>query len=65
MFQTATQLMEEGKMRQALDKYIEILVLLDSILAPPFKDFHLCQQAIRRCMLSFGNKSTVSEKVTK
>jgi len=57
--------MEEGKMRQALDKYIEILVLLDSILAPPFKDFHLCQQAIRRCMLSFGNKSTVSEKVTK
>lgn len=56
--------MDEGKVRQALDKYTEILGLLDSILAPPFKDFHLCQQAIRHCMLSFGNKSFVSKKVT-
>ncbi|PNF41902.1 hypothetical protein B7P43_G15535 [Cryptotermes secundus] len=65
MFHKATQLMDEGKVRQALDKYTEILGLLDSILAPPFKDFHLCQQAIRHCMLSFGNKSVVSKKVTK
>lgn len=65
MFQTATQLMDEGKVKQALDKYIKILDLLDNILAPPFRDFHLCQQAIRRCMLWFGNKSIVPEKVTK
>lgn len=65
MFQTATQLMDEGKVRQALDKYIKILNLLDNTLAPPFKDFHLCQQAIRHCMLSLGNKSTVPEQVTK
>jgi hypothetical protein len=65
MFKTATRLMEEGEVRQALDKYIEILLLLDNTLAPPFKDFHLCQQAIRRCMLSFGNTSVVSQKVTK
>jgi hypothetical protein len=65
MFHTATQLMAEGKVREALDKYIEILGLLESTLAPPFKDFHLCQQAIRHCMLSFGNKSIVPEKVTK
>jgi hypothetical protein len=65
MFQTATRLMDEGKVRQALDKYIKILDLLDNTLAPPFKDFHLCQQAIRHCLLSFGNKSIVPEKVTK
>jgi len=65
MFQTATQLMDEGKVRQALDKYIMILDLLDNTLAPPFRGFHLCQQAIRHCMLSFGNKSIVPEKVTK
>lgn len=64
MFKTATRLMEE-EVRQALDKYIEILLLLDNTLAPPFKDFHLCQQAIRHCMLSFGNTSIVSEKVKK
>jgi hypothetical protein len=65
MFQTATQLMDECKVRHALDKYFKILDLLDNTLAPPFRDFHLCQQAIRHCMLSFGNKSVVPEKVTK
>jgi len=65
MFQTATRLMDEGEVRQAMDKYIKILDLFDNTLAPPFRDFHLCQQAIRHCMLSFGNKSVVSEKVTK
>jgi hypothetical protein len=65
MFQTAKQLMDEGKVRQALDKYIKIFNLLDNTLAPPFRDFNLCQQAIRHCMQSFGNTSTVPEKVTK
>jgi hypothetical protein len=65
MFQTATQLMDEGEVRQATDKYIKILDLLDNTLAPPFRDFHLCQQAIRHCMLSFGNKSIMPEKVPK
>jgi hypothetical protein len=65
MFQMATRLMDEGNVGQALDKYIVILDLLDNTLAPPFKDFHLCQQAIRHCMLSFGNKSVVPKKVTK
>jgi len=65
MFQTATRLMDEGEVRQAMDKYMKILSLLDNTLAPPFRDFHLCQQAIRHCMLSFGNKSIVPEKVTK
>ena len=62
MFRTATRLTNEGNNKEALEKYIEILVLLDSTLMPPFKDFHLCQQAIRRCMLSLGNTAIVPKK---
>ncbi|XP_069689519.1 SET and MYND domain-containing protein 4-like isoform X2 [Periplaneta americana] len=64
MFHTATRLMNEGKVKQALEKYIEILILLDKTLVPPFKDFHLCQQAIRRCMLSLGNTSIVPHQIS-
>ncbi|XP_075232521.1 protein-lysine N-methyltransferase SMYD4-like [Lycorma delicatula] len=57
MFRVAHSFMIEGDINKALIKFIELLQMLDETLAPPFKDFHLCQQAARICMLTFGNKS--------
>ncbi|PSN50624.1 hypothetical protein C0J52_17383 [Blattella germanica] len=65
MFRTASRLKDDGNVKSALEKYIEILVLLNSTLVPPFKDYHLCQQAIRVCMLGMGNISVVPEKFKK
>ncbi|CAB3377928.1 Hypothetical predicted protein [Cloeon dipterum] len=54
--------MELAKMRamdkpeEALDMFIQILEALNKFLAtPPCKDFVLCQQAVRKCLLQMGN----------
>lgn len=52
----AKQLMDKHDYKKALPKFMMLLSLLHKYLVPPFKDYHLCQQAIRQCMLSFGNK---------
>lgn len=56
MFRQASKDTDRGQFQAALDLYLEILKLLDSTLVPPFLDYHLCQQAIRKCMLALGNK---------
>lgn len=56
LFKTANRLLETGESNKALIKYIEMLLIMDETLAPPFTDYHLCQQGIRRCMLELGNK---------
>lgn len=55
MFRVAKSLSEEGKYDLALKKFLELLMLLDTTLAPPFRDYHQCQEEIRTCMLSYGN----------
>lgn len=52
----AKQLMEKHDYEKALPKFMVLLSLLHKHLVPPFRDYHLCQQAISQCMLSFGNK---------
>ncbi|XP_059482634.1 SET and MYND domain-containing protein 4 [Neocloeon triangulifer] len=54
--------MELAKMRaldssvEALDMFIQILEAYNKFLAPPpCKDFVLCQQAVRKCLLQHGN----------
>lgn len=56
LFKTANRLLETGEGNKAVNKYIEMLLIMDETLAPPFTDYHLCQQGIRRCMLEMGNK---------
>lgn len=56
MFKQASRDMEKGNYQAALAIYIEIITILDGVMKPPFQDFTLCQQAIRKCMLTFGNK---------
>jgi len=41
---------------EALDMFIQILEALDKFLAPPpCKDYVLCQQGLRKCLLQMGN----------
>lgn len=52
----AKQLMDRHDYEKALPEFMALLSLLHKHLVPPFKDYHLCQQAIGRCILSLGNK---------
>lgn len=51
--------MEEGKYGEAIKKFIEMLKLYDSTLAPPYKSYYDCVQDLRRSMLAMGNYSIV------
>ncbi|XP_003487532.1 SET and MYND domain-containing protein 4 [Bombus impatiens] len=59
IFRTASRNLEEGKHQEALKSYLEILKLLDETLALPIRDYHLCQQGVRLCMLPLGNVSYI------
>ncbi|XP_058791695.1 SET and MYND domain-containing protein 4 isoform X2 [Phymastichus coffea] len=51
--------LEAGNHEAALKSFLEILKILDETLALPVKDYHLCQQNIRLCMLAYGNSAFV------
>ncbi|XP_050428772.1 SET and MYND domain-containing protein 4 [Adelges cooleyi] len=56
-YSNAIAKMDKGDYRKALPEFLALLTLLQQHLVPPFKDYHLCQQAVKKCILSFGNKS--------
>lgn len=56
LFKKAKNLMAQRDPINALSTFCELLNRLQQTLAPPFPDYHLCQQGIRRCMLFLGNK---------
>ncbi|XP_025202672.1 SET and MYND domain-containing protein 4 [Melanaphis sacchari] len=55
-YSVAKQLMDKHNYKKALAEFMALLSLLHKHMVPPFRDYHLCQQAIRQCMLTFGNK---------
>ncbi|GLG99499.1 SET and MYND domain-containing protein 4 [Gryllus bimaculatus] len=55
LFKTAKNLLAKKDVLNALKTFCDLLTRLDETLAPPFRDYHLCQQGIRRCMLYLGN----------
>lgn len=57
---TAKRLFKEGQYDKALQKYLEIMNILEDVLAPPFQDYCKCQQAIKDCLLEFGNRFQVN-----
>lgn len=59
MEKTAKRLFSEGKTEEALRKYIDVIRIFDSVVAPPFQDYCKCQQAIKECLLEFGNRIQV------
>lgn len=50
---------EAGNHEDALKSFLEILKILDETLALPVRDYHLCQQSIRSCMLAYGNSALI------
>lgn len=56
---TAKRLFNEGKIDEALKKYIEMMRIFEASVAPPFQDYCKCQQAIKECLLEFGNRIQV------
>ncbi|KAL5241356.1 hypothetical protein ACI65C_008766 [Semiaphis heraclei] len=55
-FLAGNRLMDQHKYKKALSEFIALLSILHKHMVPPFRDYHLCQQGIRQCMLTFGNK---------
>ncbi|KAJ6633064.1 SET and MYND domain-containing protein 4, partial [Pseudolycoriella hygida] len=53
---TAKRLYDEGAYSESYRKYLEILKLLDEVMAPPFRDYCNCQQSLKECLLQNGNK---------
>uniref|UniRef100_A0A182NUN6 MYND-type domain-containing protein n=1 Tax=Anopheles dirus TaxID=7168 RepID=A0A182NUN6_9DIPT len=58
LFKTATRLHTAGEYEAALRKYVEMMETMSEVLVPPYRDYHLCQQGLRACMLEFGNRFT-------
>lgn len=56
MFKLATKMHSAGEIEAALYKYVEEMNTLDEVLVPPYRDYHLCQQGLRSCMLEYGNR---------
>uniref|UniRef100_A0A1B0CSA0 Protein-lysine N-methyltransferase SMYD4 n=1 Tax=Lutzomyia longipalpis TaxID=7200 RepID=A0A1B0CSA0_LUTLO len=56
MNRTAERLHNSGSVDEAVRKYIEILKTMSDVLVPPFRDYVLCQQNIRNCLLQYGNR---------
>lgn len=59
MMATAGRLLDNGEVDPALRKYITILEKMHETCVPPFKDYILCQQKIRNCLLEYGNRCIV------
>ena len=53
---SAGRLLDNGEVDAALRKYITILEKMHETCVPPFKDYILCQQKIRDCLLEYGNR---------
>ncbi|XP_058123652.1 SET and MYND domain-containing protein 4 [Anopheles ziemanni] len=58
LFKSATRLHAAGEYETALLKYMEMMATMNEVLVPPYRDYHLCQQGLRACMLEFGNRYT-------
>ncbi|XP_050077242.1 SET and MYND domain-containing protein 4-like [Anopheles maculipalpis] len=58
LFKSATRLHSSGEYEAALRKYVEMMETMSEVLVPPYRDYHLCQQGLRACMLEFGNRFT-------
>ncbi|XP_052895113.1 SET and MYND domain-containing protein 4-like [Anopheles moucheti] len=54
-FNEASHLYHVGLFEHALSKYAAIMMIMDQVLVPPYRDYHMCQQGMRRCCLELGS----------
>lgn len=60
MLRIAQSFLSEGNLSDALDRFLKILSLLEETLVPPFRDYTLCQDKIRICMVALGEDVIMS-----
>ncbi len=60
-FNQAMEFLDKGRLETASGILLENMQLFDSILLPPFRDYHWCQEGLRKCYLPLGNKCKVSK----
>lgn len=56
-FNQAMEFMSKGRLETAVGILLENMILFDSVLLPPFPDYHWCQEGLRKCYLPLGNQS--------
>ncbi|XP_037075445.1 SET and MYND domain-containing protein 4-like [Pollicipes pollicipes] len=61
-FKAGMRDLETGDLNRGMEKLKDNLTRLDECLYPPFRDYHLCQQAVRKVMLTLGNKYVAERK---
>jgi DNA-directed RNA polymerase subunit RPC12/RpoP len=55
-YKKALEFLDSGDEETGLGILLQNIALLDTYLMPPFRDFHLCQEHVRKCLLNLGNK---------
>lgn len=60
MLKIAQSFFSEGNLADALDRFLKVLNLLEETLMPPFKDYALCQDNIRMCLVALGEDVVVA-----
>lgn len=55
----ASRLYKDGSIDKALKKFIDMMNIIDGVMAPPFQDYCNCQQSIKDCLLEYGNRIEV------
>ncbi|KAF6205866.1 hypothetical protein GE061_020040 [Apolygus lucorum] len=55
LFRLGESFLQGGEIHKALRKFLELQSLLSNTLVPPFRDFYLCQQNVRNCIMALGN----------
>lgn len=56
---TAKRLYNDGSYDEALKKYVDMMNIIDDVMAPPFQDYCNCQQSIKDCLLEYGNRTEI------
>ncbi|BES93949.1 set and mynd domain-containing protein [Nesidiocoris tenuis] len=65
LFRLGESYLKSGDIAKALEKFLELQSLLSDTLVPPFRDFYLCQQNVRNCLMALGNSHPPLHKFVK
>lgn len=60
MLKIAQSFFSDGNLSDALDRFLKILHLFEETLMPPFKDYALCQDHIRMCLVALGEDVVIA-----
>lgn len=56
-FNEGSSLLGNGELEKASLIFTQLIRFFDNTLVLPFKDYNLCQEALRKCLLPLGNQT--------